>query len=122
MLEAARPVPWAPDHGAVLAAIEAGEVPEPAQTIWFHDGLEHGEATARLATRLTDFGPLRLIGPAATARALTPPRLEEGRMVAEVLRAAGAAPENVAIVAFSARPGEPERRLGQANAGNGLLG
>ncbi|MHA1528239.1 MAG: DUF4159 domain-containing protein, partial [Alphaproteobacteria bacterium] len=123
VLEAARPAPWAPDHAAVLAAIEAGEVPEAAQTIWFHDGLYHGEATARLATRLAGFGPLRLIGPAATARALTPPRLEDGRMVAKVLRAtrtpATALPTTATVVAFSARPGEPERRLGQANASFG---
>ena len=123
VLEAARPVPWAPDHGAVLAAIEAGKVPEPAQTIWFHDGLDHGRDTVRLAARLADFGPLRLIGPAATARALTPPRIEDGRMVAEVLRAARApataVPATATVVAFSARPGEPERRLGVATASFG---
>jgi len=119
VLEAARPLPWAPDHGAVLAAIEAGAVPDPAQTIWFHDGLSHGGETAALAARLTEFGPLRLVGPAATARALTPPRLEDGRMVAEVLRADSALPASATVVAFSARPGEPERRLGQANAGFG---
>ncbi|MFQ5567772.1 MAG: BatA domain-containing protein, partial [Paracoccaceae bacterium] len=122
VLEAARPAPWAPDHDAVLAAIAAGAVPEPAQTIWFHDGLDHGgpdggEATARLAARLSAFGPLRLVGPAATARALTAPRLEDGRMVAEVLRAGGLAPETATVIAFSARPGEPERRLGVADAG-----
>jgi hypothetical protein len=116
VLEAARPAPWAPDHGAVLAVIEAGEVPEPAQTIWFNDGLAHGDKTAALAARLADMGPLRLIGPAIIARALTPPRLEDGRMVAGVLRANSAAPENAAVTAFSARPGEPERRLGQAIA------
>ncbi len=119
ILEAARPAPWTPDHGGVLAAIDAGEVPEPTQTIWFHDGLAHGDDTERLAARLANFGPLRLIGPAATARALTPPRLEEGRMVAEVLRADAHTPATATIIAFSARPGEPERRLGQANASFG---
>ena len=59
-------------------------MPEPDQTIWFHDGLGHDEATARLAARLAEFGPLRLIGPAMTARALTPPRLEDGRMVLQL--------------------------------------
>jgi hypothetical protein len=101
-----------------LAALEAGEVPRPAQTIWFHDGLGHDDATASLAARLAEFGPLRLIGPAAAARALTPPRLEKGRMVADVLRIDGG-PETVPVVAFSARPGEPERRLGQADASFG---
>jgi hypothetical protein len=115
VLEAARPAPWAPDRAAVLAAIEAGEVPEPAQTIWFHDGLGHDEVTARLAARLAEFGPLRLIGPAVTARALTPPRLKDGRMVADVLRV-DSGPITAPVVAFSARPGELERRLGQANA------
>ena len=103
VLEAARPAPWAPDHAAVLAAIEAGEVPEPAQTIWFHDGLDHGEATAALAARLAATGPLRLIGPAAMARALIPPRLEDGRMVAEVLRADSALPATSKSNASSSR-------------------
>ena len=118
ILEAARPAPWAPDHAAVLAAIEAGAVPEPAQTIWFHDGLDHNQATAALAARLAEIGPLRLIGPATTARALTPPRLENGQMVAEVLRA-DSGPAAISVVAYSARPGELERRLGQADASFG---
>ncbi|HUV33181.1 MAG TPA: BatA domain-containing protein, partial [Devosiaceae bacterium] len=121
VLEAARPAPWPPDHAAVLVAIEAGETPDPAQTIWFHDGLGHDEATARLAARLAEFGPLRLIGPATTARALTPPRLADGQMVTDVLRA-GSGPATVPVIAFSASPGEPERRLGQANASFGAGG
>ncbi len=40
-------------------------------------------------------------------------------MVAEVLRAGNTLPETVTVVAFSARPGEPERRLGVANASFG---
>jgi hypothetical protein len=118
VLEAARPAPWAPDHAAVLAALETGKAPEPVQTIWFHDGLDHG-GTEALADRLAGFGPLRLIGPAAPAQALTPPRLEEGRMVADVLRADSAAPATATVIAFSARPGEPERLLGRADAAFG---
>ncbi len=116
VLEAARPAPWAPNRGAVLAAIDVGQIPTPAQTIWFHDGLDHGTDTADLAARLASFGPLRLIGPAKVARALTPPRLEDGRMVAEVLRADSALPEALTVVAFSGGQGEPERPLGQATA------
>ena len=118
VLEAARPAPWAPDRAAVLAAITSGEVPEPGQTIWFHDGLGHDETTAELAARLAEFGPLRLIGPAAIARALTPPRLENGLMVADVLRA-DSGPATEPVVAFSSGPGQPERRVGQADASFG---
>ncbi len=120
-LEAARPASWAPDHGAVLATLEAGEVTPPGETIWFHDGLSHGDATAALAEHLAGLAPLRLVGPERLARALTPPRLEDGRMVTEVLRAEGAdgsdEPSPAAVIAFAARPGEPERPLGSAPAG-----
>ncbi len=119
VLEAAVPLPWAPDRAAVLAALEAGAVPDPSESVWFHDGLIHdgsadGAATAALAARLAAAGPLRLVGPVSPARALTPPRLEDGHVVAEVLRADGSAPAATAVIAYSAAPGEPERRLGVA--------
>lgn len=113
VLEAARPSPWAPDHAAVLAAL--GEAQAPAQTVWFHDGLDHGP-TGDLAQRLAGLGPLRLVGPVTPARALTPPRLEQGRMVAGVLRAGAGAPEAVQVIAYSELPGEPVRRIGVAAA------
>jgi len=118
VLEAARPAPWAPDHAAVLAALQDSALVAPAQTVWFHDGLDHG-ATVELASLLAELGPLRLVGPAAPARALTPPHLEQGRMVASVLRAGegpAGAPEVAQVVAYSELPGEPSRRIGVATA------
>ncbi|HSF96641.1 MAG TPA: BatA domain-containing protein, partial [Thermohalobaculum sp.] len=113
VMEAARPAPWAPDHAAVLGVLD--QIPAPAQTVWLHDGLSHGAETAELAARLAAIGPLRLIGPAVPAHGLTPPRLEEGRMLAEVLHPGGA-PEGVDVIAFSEPPGEPSRRIGVARA------
>jgi hypothetical protein len=105
----------------VLAALDAGHVPAAAQTVWFHDGISHGAATAALAARLAALGPLHLVGPAKPARGLTPPRLEEGRLTAEVLRpggddAPGTAPETATVVAFSELAGEPIRPVGVATA------
>ncbi|MDH3668954.1 MAG: DUF4159 domain-containing protein [Paracoccaceae bacterium] len=114
-LEATRPAPWAPDHSHVLDALNSDTLPDPAQTIWFHDGLSHGEATGQLAIRLAGLGPLRLVGPQTAAKALTPPTLDDGRMVADVLRADSAGAGTASVIAFSGGPGEPERRLGIAS-------
>jgi len=119
VLEAARPAPWAPDHAAVLAALEAGQVAAPGETVWFHDGLGHGDATEALAAHLAGAGRLRLVGPLRPARAVTPPRLKDGHMTADVLRADDQ-PEIVDIIAFSEIPGELERRLGAAKVSFGV--
>ncbi|MGF1501995.1 MAG: DUF4159 domain-containing protein [Paracoccaceae bacterium] len=92
LLDGATPRPWAPDRSAVLAALEDGRLPALSQTVWLHDGLGHdGETTEALLAALDAAGPLRLIGPAEPAAALTPARLVEGRLVADVLRVPGPA-------------------------------
>ncbi len=115
-LEGLAPAPWAPDRGRLLAALEAGEVPAPAQTIWLHDGLDtaEGEAGALLAA-LAGRAPLHLIGPSETAAALTPPRLEDGRLAVTVLRAGGEAGA-IRAVAIAETPQGAERRVGVADA------
>lgn len=121
VLEGAAPQPWAPDRAALLAAFEAGEIPAPGQTIWIHDGIDHGAeegGTAALAEALADAAPLTLIGPARTAPALTPARLDEGRLAVDVLRTGGPADE-VRVAAIVAAPGGAERRAGVATASFG---
>ncbi len=113
-LASAEPRPWAPDHAAVLEALRAGGV-DVAETVWLHDGLAH-EGTSELLAYLSGQGRLRLIGPSQVARGLTPPRLEEGVLTADVLRAGGAADEAVDVVAMAAAEGGGERRIAVGRA------
>jgi len=116
VIEGTEPVPWRPDRAQVLAALERGEIPEPGQTLWLHDGLGHdAPATEALLDRLSEAGPLRLIGPETPARAVTPPRLEETRLAADVLRTGGG-PERIGVVAIAETEEGAERRIGVARA------
>lgn len=118
-LDSARPAPWAPDHAAVLRALQT--VPKPGQTVWLHDGLA-GPGTADLAAWLAANGPLRLVGPTQPPRALTPPRLEEGEMVADILRPGSGGSDTAAVLGMAgtpdATPTAPpgERRVAVATA------
>ncbi|MEM1345925.1 MAG: DUF4159 domain-containing protein [Pseudomonadota bacterium] len=117
-LDAAEPVPWAPDRGAVLAALEEGRLPEPAETLWIHDGLAHSEAAEALLERLSQ-APLRLIQARAPAAAVTPPRLEEGSLAVDVLRAGGAA-ATLTVAAIAEDTNGAERRIAVARAEFGV--
>ncbi|MCL5776042.1 DUF4159 domain-containing protein [Limibaculum sp. FT325] len=110
VLDGARPQPVATAHAAVLEALAAADPAGVAQILWLHDGLAYDDATAELARALAARAPLRLIGPAEPARALTPPALADGRMVVEVLRA-DREPGQAAVVAMAAAPDGPERRI-----------
>lgn len=111
-LAATEPAPWAPDRGALLRALDGLT---PGETIWIHDGLAHDGGETALMDRLSALGPLTAIGPETPAAALTPPRLDGGRMVAEVLRAGGA-DETRVVVAFARTEDVGERRIGAASA------
>ena len=52
---------------------------EAFETLWLEDGIGHG-GEAELARALLDHGPVTVVGPPETALALTPPRLEDGRV------------------------------------------
>ena len=108
VLESLRPAPWMPDHEKVLAALQAGDM-EATDTVWFSDGLSH-DRTDELLSALAVQGRLRLIGPERPAKALTPPRLEDGVLVADVLRT-GSGDESVEVVAMISAEGEAERRV-----------
>ncbi|MEM6906468.1 MAG: LytTR family transcriptional regulator, partial [Pseudomonadota bacterium] len=118
-LEVLTPAPWAPNRAALSERL--ADLPG-AETVWFHDGLAHGEDAALMAA-LEARGALRLIGPEGPAHALTPPRLEEGRMVADILRSGGTE-ETARVVAYAKADTGGERRLAVAEAafaaGDGL--
>lgn len=105
------PRPWEPDHLAVLASLKerAGEIGDLGETVWLHDGLRR-DGTDDLLDYLSGAGALRLIGPGQTAHALTPPRIEDGGLVVDVLRAGGAL-EAVSVIAMAEAEGGGERRI-----------
>ncbi|MEM6973700.1 MAG: DUF4159 domain-containing protein [Pseudomonadota bacterium] len=123
-LDAMRPEALRPDRAAVLALLESAEATTPGETLWLHDGLGHdGEASTALAERLAEFGPLTLIGPAAPARAVLPPRLDEGVLTADVIRTgatggigADGAATTVSLAAMASAEGGGERRIAVASA------
>ncbi|MEM9139800.1 MAG: BatA domain-containing protein, partial [Pseudomonadota bacterium] len=118
VLETVEARPWQPDHQAVLDAL----VDNPrgvAETVWLQDGLAR-DATADLLARLDSFGPVRVIQPENPPRALTPPRLEEGVLRADVLAADGGGTAQVIALAEAEEGGE--RRIAVANATLGDTG
>ncbi|MEM0923574.1 MAG: DUF4159 domain-containing protein, partial [Pseudomonadota bacterium] len=111
-LDGLQPAPWQPDRAAasdVVGDLQFGE------TIWIHDGLSHGDEGA-LQKTLAERGPLRLIGPEALALGLTPPKLEEGRMRADVLRAESGGEEVALVAAYGESEAGGERRVGVSPA------
>ncbi|MEL6768134.1 MAG: DUF4159 domain-containing protein [Pseudomonadota bacterium] len=124
-LDGSAPLPLRPDRLTVLTLLDDPAAVPPGETVWLHDGLGHdAEATGALAERLLDFGPLHVIGPAGTARAVLPPTLEEGQLKATALRAGGAGDDGpasetlVAIASVTAADGAAagERRIAVAEA------
>ncbi len=121
VVEALVPAPWAPLREEWAEAFEGMVRPSDEEgaldVVFITDGLSHGDSGA-LARALDGLGGLRVIGPEATASALSAPRLEDGRLMVSVLRAGGG-PERAARVAVFGRApgeGEGERRLATAEA------
>ncbi len=105
------PRPWAPDHATVLADLQANadEAGEIGQIVWLYDGLAR-DGTEELLNYLSDLGSLRLIGPGQTAHALTPPRIEDGGLAVDVLRATTGV-ETISVIAMAEAEGGGERRI-----------
>ena len=114
-VEGATPAPHAPERVQLLDALESGALPAPAETLWLHDGLDHDGSAGALMERLADAGRLHLVGPQAPAAALTPARLDEGRLAADVLRAGGSEAAR-SVVAIARAENGAERRIGVARA------
>ncbi len=64
ILRTVEPVPWGPDHAAVLAAAEALPADGSPHVVWFSDGLETAR-TQELARRLQRLGSLDVVAPEA---------------------------------------------------------
>jgi len=114
VVDGSAPAPYPPDRAQVLAALESGALPPPRETLWLHDGLARPDSAA-LMDRLTDSGPLRLLGPGTPAAGLTPARLEQGRLAVDVLRAGGGAQVR-RTAAIARTDGGAERRVAVAEA------
>lgn len=84
---AIQPVPWAVDHVAAVAAIEAIPIEGSAHVVWLSNGLA-AERTGELATRLQRLGSLTVYtDPVSTrARLIRPPETEGDTMTVPVLR------------------------------------
>ena len=100
VLAAAEPYPWRPDPSRWLQAAEALE---ETDVIWLHDGLDEASA-AELAETFAAKGALRLIGPRLLAKALTPPEIREGALIATVARAETGVEETARVAAIGRDP------------------
>ncbi|MFV0474774.1 MAG: DUF4159 domain-containing protein [Pikeienuella sp.] len=114
-VEALSPAPWTPLAADYAEAVAGVAPPEGVEAIHVSDGLDHGDAGA-LDQALARLGALRVIRPARTARALSAPRLEEGRLLVSALRAETSPAEPLRVAIFGRAPAaagtEPaERRL-----------
>lgn len=114
-VEALSPAPWAPLRAEYARAFESVGVVEGLEVIHISDGLDHGDGGA-LERSLAEIGALRVIHALTPAKAITAPRLEEGRMLVSVLRADDSKSEVARIGVFGRAPSTgasemAERRL-----------
>ena len=106
------PRAWAPDRAAWAEWFAGRE--EAFETLWLADGIGHG-GEAELAAALLEHGPVTLVAPPATALALTPPRLEDGRASWSTCSAVpGELARPVGVTAIGPDPNGVERVLGAA--------
>ncbi|MCI4660506.1 MAG: DUF4159 domain-containing protein [Neomegalonema sp.] len=111
-LAALDPRPWRPDPQALIARLpQIGAF----DTVWLHDGLDHPGAEALLEA-LDTRGQVTLYGPQALPMALGPAVIEEGALRVPVLRAEAGSEQTIAVGAYGARDGGPERLLTRAEA------
>ena len=113
LLDAMEPRPFQPDVAAFAETL-SDLATEPGETILLHNGLGSDAHEALLST-LSEFGPLRLIGPESAPPGLTPPYLDAGQLSADVLRAR-TGPESINVIAIAKADGGGERRIAIAQA------
>ena len=107
------PMAWTPDRPGWtewLAALD-----ETFETLWISDGIGH-DGEAALAEALLDHGPVTLVPPGQPARALVPPRIEEGALQVAALRVPEPDAAPVAVTALGPDPNGVERVLGRGEA------
>jgi hypothetical protein len=103
-LAALRPKPWAPDHAAALAALEAWRAanPGPLASLVVSDGVEHaaqGAAAGALQAALATAGPLTLARSERPVRLLPPPVAEADRLRLLVQQVPQPAPSEAVVLA-----------------------
>ena len=116
-LDALTPSPWPPNRSAMMDRLAETE---PMQTVWLHDGLDHGGLFAGLAEGFAENGSLRLIGPESTIRAVLPQPPEGGGLGARVLRAASGTESASQVIGYSAEDNGTRRALAVAKADFGI--
>ncbi|MBB5515108.1 hypothetical protein FHS89_001118 [Rubricella aquisinus] len=110
-LEALAPAPWAPDRAGFAQRLGQSDL-AGVETLWLQDGV--GE-DAGLTDALLSLGPVTVIRPVRTARALTPPQFADGQITAEVLRTEPGAERRI-VNAIGPDPSGIERILGTGEA------
>ena len=113
-IQSLQPRPWEPQHDTIAASIER-EGWEFSETIWLSDGLAR-EGTEALLELLAKQTRMRVIHPERVALSLTPPRLSDGALVADVIGTQD--PSGVQVIAFAQADGGGERRIAVASAGD----
>ena len=91
ILRTIRPLPWASDYAAVVAATDALRIDGSAHVTWLSDGTGSEQAAA-LAGRLQSLGNLEILtdSPDRIARLVDPPKADSGGLDVSVRRAGGA--------------------------------
>ncbi|MBP0443413.1 DUF4159 domain-containing protein [Roseomonas sp. SSH11] len=101
-LAALRPLPWAPDRAAALAALRSWRN-EAFASLYVMDGLSHGgDDGSALMAALGDEGSLQVArGVPGGARVLAPPRAEADRLALQIRRAPGGPAAEAAVLAMT---------------------
>jgi hypothetical protein len=98
------PHPWPPDRAAAAASAES--LAGPLTALWLSDGLSHGDEAggARLTAALQRLGRLEVLLPPGDrpARVISPPRIDQGRLLLGVRQSPLEAPAETAVVARTA--------------------
>ena len=103
-LAALRPKPWAPDHAAALAALQAWRTanPGPSASLAVSDGVEHtaqGAASGALQSALAAAGKLTVARSEQPVRLLPPPVAEADRLRLRVQQVPLAAASEAVVLA-----------------------
>jgi hypothetical protein len=107
------PRAWAPDLAGWTDWLAAQDA--DFETLWLNDGLEQAGETD-LADALLAHGAVTAVLPSGGARALTPPRLEQGALRVAALRVPAETEEPVRVMALGPDPNGIERVLGNGTA------
>ena len=107
------PAPHAPDFTVI--AEWARTLPQPLETFWMSDGVDHPHRAA-LAEALATHGPVRVFEGIQNLIVLHPPRFEEGDIRLRLSRLSGGPPVDIGVIAHGLDPAGQPRDLARAEA------